>query len=252
MKKMIKYFIPIALIAVLFSACEKQLELTPHDAMAEEEALNTYNGLSLAVTGVYDAIQDDQAYGQDYIQVNEILTDDIYFDGSFTSYREVADKDMLTNNVEATGLWIRAYDGINQANKILYAMDNNTITDPAFERNKEKMRGEMLYIRGILHWQLISFFAQPPGYTADNSHLGVPVMTEATMDPADAEYFPERETVAQVYNQIISDLTTAAGLLPDENPKRATSFSAYGFLSRVYLQLGQNQNAAEAANEVLT
>lgn len=251
MKKMIKYIIPIALIAVLFSACEDKLELTPYNAMAEDEALSTYNGLSLAVTGVYDAIQDDQAYGQDYIMVNEILNDDINFDGSFTSYREIADKAILTNNVEARGLWIRAYDGINQANKILYAMENNTINDPAYDRNKEKMRGEMLYIRGILHWQLISFFAQPPGYTADNSHPGVPIMTDATMEPADAEYYPARESVADVYSQIIDDLTTAADLLPDNNPKRATKFSAYGFLSRVYLQLGEDQQAADAANEVL-
>ncbi|MGM0566776.1 MAG: RagB/SusD family nutrient uptake outer membrane protein [Bacteroidota bacterium] len=255
MKNIMKYFLPLAFVAVLFSACEDDLELTPYDALDENEALTTYNGLKLSVTGVYDAIQDDESYGQDYVQVNEILTDDITFDGSFTSYREIADKDALTNNVEATGLWIRAYDGINLANKILFAMDNYEIDDPAYDRNKEKMRGEVLFIRGILHWQAVSFFAQPPGYTSDNSHPGVPIMTDATMVPEDAEYNPERASVADVYAQIVDDLTTAAELLPEnpeDNPKRAVSGSAYGFLSKVYLLLGDDQAAANAANEVLT
>lgn len=250
-KKIFNYIIPVALIAFLFSACENKLDLEPHDAMSEDQALKTYDGLTLSLTGTYDVIQENGSYGQDYIQVNEVLVDDIYWDGSYTTYRDIADKAPVPDNGEAEDLWITAYEGINQANKIIHAVENYTIDDPRFEPNKERIKGEALFIRAILHWQLVSFFAQPPGFTADNSHPGVPIKTEPTMNPDDAAAEPSRNTVSAVYNQIITDLNDAANMLPESNPMRATKYSAQAFLSRVYLQNDQNTEAAAAANEVI-
>jgi len=250
-KKFFYYIIPLALIAFLFSACENKLDLEPHDAMSEDQALKTYDGLTLSLTGTYDVIQESGSYGQDYIQVNEVLVDDIYWDGSYISYRDIADKAQTTANEEGQALWITAYEGINQANKIIHAVDNYSINDPRYEPNKDRIKGEALFIRAILHWQLVSYFAQPPGFTADNSHPGVPIKTEPTMNPDDATAKPSRDDVAAVYNQIITDLNDAASLLPETNPKRATKYSAHAFLSRVYLQNGQDTEAAAAANSVI-
>jgi hypothetical protein len=41
-----------------------------------------------------------------------------------------------------------------------------------------------------------------------------------------------RNTVKQVYDLVIADLTKAASLLPEENSKRATRYAALGFGSR--------------------
>jgi hypothetical protein len=251
-KRFFNYIVPVALFAILFSACESKLELEPHDAMSEDQALKTYDGLTLSLTGTYDVIQENGSYGQDYIQVGEVLVNDIYWDGSYTSYRDLADKAPTTANVEAEDLWNTAYEGINQANKIIYAVDNYEIDDPRYASNKDRIKGEALYIRAILHWQLVTFFAQPPGYTADNSHPGVPIKVEPTMNPEDALAKPSRDAVADVYGQIITDLNDAASLMPETNPSRATKYSALAFLSRVYLQNGQNTEAAEAANQVIT
>lgn len=251
-KKFFNYIIPVAFFAILFSACENKLDLEPYDAMSEDQTLKTYDGLTLALSGTYNVAQRNGAYGQDYIQVNEVLGSDIYWNGSYTSYRDIADKEPTTGNIEAETMWITDYDGINQANKIIHAIDNYSIDDPRYEGNKDRIKGEALFIRAILHWQLVSYFAQPPGYTADNSHPGVPVLTEPTMDPDDANQKPSRDAVSVVYNQIIADLDKAASLLPESNPKRATKYSALGFLSRVYLQNGQNSEAEAAANQVIT
>lgn len=250
-KKIFNYIIPIALVAFLFSACESKLDLEPYDAMSEDQALKTYDGLTLSLTGTYDVIQENGSYGQDYIQVNEVLVDDIFWDGSYTSYRDIADKAPTTGNVEAEDLWITGYEGINQANKIIYAVNNYTIDDPRYEANKDRIKGEALFIRAILHWQLVTFFAQPAGYTADNSHLGVPVKTEPTMNPDDASEDVARDAVSVVYKQIIDDLEKATELLPESNPMRASKYSALGFLSRVYLQNGMDDKAANAAKQVV-
>jgi len=58
--------------------------------------------------------------------------------------------------------------------------------------------------------------------------------------------------VADVYQQIIADLTEAANNLPEFNDDaRATSYSAKAFLSRVYMQMGDYENAATMANDVI-
>jgi hypothetical protein len=59
-----------------------------------------------------------------------------------------------------------------------------------------------------------------------------------------------RNTVAEVYAQIISDLTTAEAKLPASNSFFSTKYSAAALLSRVYLQQGRYTEAA-AANRVI-
>lgn len=251
MKKLIKYIIPAALIMFMLSACEDNLELDPHQSVSFEEAFETYEMLDAAVTGAYDAIQDDGSYGQDYIQLNEILTSEIYWEGSFNSYTDVANKQILTDNAEAETFWIEGYDGINRANRILEVVENDHLSGPEYEANKDRIKGEALFIRALLHWQLVTFFAQPAGFTADNSHVGVPIMLKSSTTIEDAKAKPSRESVADVYAQIISDLQTATTLLPVQSEDRADKYAAYGFLSRVYLQKGENELAAAAAQEVI-
>jgi hypothetical protein len=61
-----------------------------------------------------------------------------------------------------------------------------------------------------------------------------------------------RSTVAQVYTQIVADLTAAENKLEEgPNPGYATKEAAAGFLSRVYLQMADYANARDAANRVI-
>jgi starch-binding outer membrane protein, SusD/RagB family len=58
--------------------------------------------------------------------------------------------------------------------------------------------------------------------------------------------------VAEVYTQVLSDLNFAKENLPEENDFRANTFTASGFLARVYLQQSQFAQALEEANRVIT
>lgn len=252
MKKLLKYILPVVLIAFTVSSCSDKLELDPHQSVNADVALKDLTGLELALTGAYDAIQDESSYGQDNIQIGEVLTSEIYWDGSYNSYIEISNKALTTANGEASGLWIQAYDGINRVNRILEAIENGSVEESAeYDANKDRIKGEALFIRGILEYQLVTFFAKPVGSTADNSHLGVPIMLKATNNSDDAALKPARNTVAENYEQIISDLSIAAELLPDDNGNNADKFAAKGFLSRVYLMYGMNDEAAAVSNEVI-
>ncbi len=252
MKKILKYIIPVAFTLLVLNACEDNLELDPHQSVSFEEAFDSYEMLEAAVIGAYDAIQDDGSYGQDYIQLNELLTSEIYWEGSFNSYTDVANKQLLTDNLEAEDFWVSAYDGINRANRIIEVIENDHLSGPEYESNKDRMKGEALFIRALLHWQLVTFFAQPAGFTEDNSHVGVPIMLKSSTSIEEAKTLPERSSVADVYAQIIQDLEMASDLLPAYSEALADKYAAYGFLSRVYLQKGDDESAVAAAQEVIT
>ena len=81
--------------------------------------------------------------------------------------------------------------------------------------------------------------------------MGVVIKTTATTTEEQASEAVPRSTVAQVYQQVISDLTAAAEKLPEDNGTRADKYTALAFLSRVYLQQQDYANALQAANDVI-
>lgn len=62
-----------------------------------------------------------------------------------------------------------------------------------------------------------------------------------------------RNTVAEVYNQIMSDLKTATPLLPEvaTNVYHPNRTIGYAFQARMFLYMGDYENALTNANEAL-
>lgn len=84
-----------------------------------------------------------------------------------------------------------------------------------------------------------------------NTQPGVPINLVPVRTPAEAAVLGARATVAEVYAQVIADLTQAATLLPANNGTRASRFTAKALLSRVYLQQGNFAAARTEANDVI-
>ncbi len=82
------------------------------------------------------------------------------------------------------------------------------------------------------------------GATVRQRQPGVPLVLEPTRGITEASKVA-RNTVAEVYAQVISDLTTAQSKLPDDNGIYADKAAAAAMLARVYLQ---QQDYAKAAN----
>jgi hypothetical protein len=92
---------------------------------------------------------------------------------------------------------------------------------------------------------LVRLFGQPYGYTGDNSHLGIVIKTSTDPEPLG------RNTVGEVYAQIIRDLQDAETLMPESNGNYANRFSAKAYLAKVYFQMNDFANAARYAQEVI-
>jgi len=107
-------------------------------------------------------------------------------------------------------------------------------------------------MRGITYFELVNFYSQPYSVgntTAENS--GVPIILQPTY-AYDSTVKPSRNTIEEVYQQVITDLTDASNNLPTSaQDGRATKYAAEAFLSRVYMQMHNYEEAATMADDVI-
>ena len=102
-------------------------------------------------------------------------------------------------------------------------------------------------IRALAHFSLCNSYGLPYSHNGGNN-LGVPIVT--TLLAADAKI--PRNSVAEVYTQIISDLTTAIPLLKGEkNVGKINVWAAKTLLARIYLYKEDNDNAYATAVDVI-
>ncbi|GHE52777.1 membrane protein [Roseivirga thermotolerans] len=247
MKKTVIHKFLALVIAIGLASCDDKLDLSPAQSIDEGQALTTDSNVKSVLVGAYNDLGNGSLFGGNILRDSELLAanGEIRWAGTFNGPREIFNKSMTVNNADVTGEWLQAYSAINIANNVLSAIDVVNAAD------RDRVRGEALFIRGVLYFELVKFYAQPYSAGNVNSNLGVPLVLEPTRAISEDSQVP-RNTVQEVYNQVISDLTTAESLLPSSNGIYATDAAAAAILSRVYLQMGDYANARDAAHRVIT
>lgn len=243
----LKYTLAVTFLGAIAS-CDKKLDLQPQQSVDATVALTTPDDVESAVVGAYSIMGGGSLYGTNLFMLADLQASENYVSwrGTFQSPRQIALKTQTRDNTDAALTWAAAYRTINMTNVVLNAL--SVVTDAA---QKNKLEGEALCIRGMMHFELVRFYALPWGATTNNDHLGIVNKTAPTNTEAEAFTQAPRNTVAQVYQQVISDLTAASSKLPADNGTRIDRFTALAFLARVYLQQGDYTKARDAANSVI-
>ncbi len=244
LKYSIRTFVLSAFVIAL-QGCDKQLDVEPQQSIDAGTALTTASDVDAAVIGAYSVLAEGSLYGTNFFMLADLQASEGYatWSGTFQGARQVANKTMTRDNAEAQRTWENAYEAINVANIVLDAV--NVVTDADL---KNQYEGEALFMRGILHFELVRYYAKPWGATSNNDHPGIVIRTEAFLTEAPAS---PRSSVKEVYDQVIADLTAAADKLPKKNGSRADRYTAYAFLARVYLQQNNYALARTAADSVI-
>ncbi len=242
-----KHIIMIALSAMLFTACDKDLQIEPQQNISENLALSSDGNVKKVLNGAYDALSAASFYGGDVLLYSELLAADgeIRWEGTFNQPREIWNKSILVTNSYVTATWTRGYDIINTANNILDALD--VVNDA----DKNRVRGEALFLRSAALFELVKLFALPYSDGNAATNPGVPVVLTPTRAITEESYVA-RNTVAEVYTRIITDLTEAESLLPAANGFYAQKSAVAALLSRIYLQQEDYTGARDAANRVIS
>ncbi|HEV7621983.1 MAG TPA: RagB/SusD family nutrient uptake outer membrane protein, partial [Flavisolibacter sp.] len=116
---------------------------------------------------------------------------------------------------------------------------------------KNKVEGEAKFLRGATYFELVKRFAKAWNDGNPSTNPGIPIDLTPTTE-ANLLNQPKRNTVAEVYAQVIKDLQDAEAKLPASNGFFATKAAAEAILARVYLQQADYTNAVQAANNAIT
>ncbi len=243
----------VAVTVGINTSCNKKLDLEPRQNIDATNAIQSPEDVEAAVVGAYSVMGGGALYGCNLLMVSETQASHFpnteqyaAWRGTFTGQQQIGRKTMNRNNGEAARMWTSAYLAINTANIVLDNLGVVTDTD-----QKNQFEGEALFVRGIMHFELVRYFGLPWGATANNDQPGIVIKTKVSKTEADASEKLPRNKVSEVYTQVIADLTAAAAKLPDDNGTRADKFTALAFLAKVYLQQGDYTKARGAADEVI-
>jgi starch-binding outer membrane protein, SusD/RagB family len=245
MKKIITYTL-LVLSFFCWTGCGDQLDVEPANSIDEATALKTSADVEALLVGAYDALSDVDVYGGNIQMDAELLGDngELFWDGTFVAPGEIFAKSMLITNDQAQLTWLDSYRTINICNTVLANLA--TVTSDRIER----VEGEARFIRAIVYFELVRSYAKT--WTDGNpaSNPGVPLVTVPTTAQNYAAVVT-RNSVAEVYDFVIDDLTKAETLLPESNGFFGTTYAASAILSRVYLMQNDYAAAAEAASKVI-
>jgi starch-binding outer membrane protein, SusD/RagB family len=234
-----RYFAWLA-AASLVAACDSPLEVDPTASIDSNTALNTPRGIVLALNGAYRSLQSADIFGLEEMVFPDLYADNLDFSGTFQTHREVGLRNVSTSNGAVLAHWGSAYVGINRANNLLEAIPGVTALTQA---ERDQYEGEALFIRSLHYFNLVRWFGDVPLVLTPSKGI-----TDQT-----GSSFPTRETAANVYTRIVTDLERAATLLPTpRNNGRANRAAAQALLARVYLERGDNALARDRATAVIT
>ncbi len=243
-----KKLINTSLIAILFliTGCTKQLDTTPTQSIDQTQALQTSNDVQVALVGAYTDLGSTDFYGGRVMLVSELLADvtEMNWSGTFQGLTQVKNKAIPVDNTFVRDIWLSGYKAINDVNNVLSAMSVVVAKDTA------RIGGEAKFIRGAAYFDLVRLFGKAWNDGDASTNPGVPLVLTPTRGIT-AENSVKRNTVAEVYQQVIKDLSEAETSLPNTNGFFATKAAAAGMLARVYLQKGDYANAAQAANRAI-
>lgn len=253
-----------AILAASLSSCVNDwLDVAPSDGTDADAALTSSSDLAAARTGMYAALKGNSNlvdyYGQQFFVYGDVHAGDdyqynniggsnrasFYYDMNYQTASEFSSSTSSSNVA-----WKSPYIVIGRANRIIAAAEGGALSDAAEAKATiDQYAAEAKVLRALAHFDLVRIYGKP--YTEDQgASLGVPLVTGVLESNAK----PARSTVADVYTQVVKDLTEAISsnaLATETEPGYVSVWGAKAILSRVYLNMGDYANALSVAEDII-
>lgn len=251
MKISIRNFILIGSL-ILLGSCEKWLDIQPKGKILLTSA-DDY-GMLLDNTATFSYDISDITYIDDEMWRNASNIASVWNSWNLVAanmlYLSNADYDRSLNaagNSGTTGssLYQVSYGKISKiANTILFEKDNMTGTEAA----KKEVIAQAKLLRAFNYFFLINMYAKPYDKATAAKDGGVPLKLDPYIETIPE---PAKSSVADVYAQIVKDVTEAIPDLYDQaaSPYRFNKAAAYAFLAKVYLFEKEFDKCLDAATQ---
>lgn len=240
MKTIIVYAMLFVLLGL--TGCDKFLDAKPNKGLVVPEKLEQL----LSLMRKESESMRDPMYG-------EISTDDYYWDVADLNSKQEPIRN--TYNWVPTDMfgsedptdWVFHYRFIYYANTVLEKLPaiRPSIAEMALWN---KAKGEALFYRGKFHYDIAIIWASAYNIPDINKVLGVPIRLHTNFN--ERSY---RASLKDTYMQIVKDLEESVNYLPEvaEHVTRPSKLAARAMLARVYLSMGEYEQALQYAEDVL-
>src|SRR5512135_2871772 len=114
----------IGAILVLFTFCDKYLDLEPSQSISENIAMSSDENVKNVLVGAYSDFALPGIYGGNILRNAELLggNGEIQWVGTYIDPRQIFNKTMIASNSEVLAQWANSYEVINTTNNILSAI----------------------------------------------------------------------------------------------------------------------------------
>lgn len=239
-----KIIFTLLLTGIGLTSCQDFLEQIPESNRTSANFYQTRSDFYNALIGAYNGLKRPGVYanGSGALMVLQEMVSD---NSTFTATRqpvnsstfEVDDLLFAKSNTLVQEAWTDLYAGIGRVNPILKYLPAANIP----QSDKDRFDGEARFLRALYYFHLVRLFGD------------VQLVTEPVSDPYAANNLP-RASSEEVYALIIEDLTLAAAQLPAAitaaEAGRASQWAAKTLLGKVYLTLGQYDQALPVLKDV--
>jgi hypothetical protein len=242
--KNFKYiFIQAMICCLLFTGCDKYLDITPKGKTLLTTVTNYDQWLNnaqlstgpTASTGGYINYLSDNA---DYVPI--VTPPVVQVDFVYTWQQQYS---VIINDPPL--FWGQHYSNINLFNTVIVGIDEAI---GGTEVQKRSLKAEALLGRSLEYFYLMNEYCQPYDPATAAGYPGVPYVTSNDVSQAT----PPRGTLAEIYQHVIDDLNAAIPNLPLDNGVnrfRGSVAGAYSILARVYFY-ARNYAAAKTNAEL--
>lgn len=237
-----KKYIYTFLISILFLiSCDKYLDVQPKGVRLLEtvrdydEWLNNLD-LETSTPSSLNSL-DDRKDNTTFTPLLTNVNDRIY-----------AWQDQFVETVPgAAAIWTTLYKTIYLYNVVITNVEG---IDDGTEQQRQRLKAEALLGRAFEYLHLVNLYGKVYNPATASTDLAVPFVTSVDV----TDEMPNRSTVQEIYNRIISDINTALPNLPVDNSVnrfRGSVAAAHGVLAKTYLYMGNYAKAAEQAQLAL-
>lgn len=278
-----RIYILLMSLPVLFSSCEKWLEVAPEDQVNEDTLFETGDGYRNALNGVYIDMSSLTLYGKEMTWGLVDLLGQHYRKG--TTFFNADQSSMYMRAIEykfedlevkntASAIWLKAFNAIANSNNLIHRVQTEDVAKFAGrEQERDLIWGEALALRAYLHFDMLRMFAPAkddgkqyiPYYenygSTGESHLTVKeILGKAEKDLLSArrlvgsfDTIPEHKEWMRTGPRIEGN--------PGTNPPSEVFYAFRGYrmnyyaitalLARVYTYAERYEDAAKMAQEVI-
>ncbi|HMR20272.1 MAG TPA: RagB/SusD family nutrient uptake outer membrane protein, partial [Sphingobacterium sp.] len=211
------------ILAILIGSCEKSfLQRNNPNNIAEDLFYQNEQDATLGLYGVYDALQNNQLYGNFFNLLDEIS--DNGTNGNATNgFREMEESAHTPLNVRIQNIYTHLYNVVRQANYVIAKvgeMNSGQISDAA----KSRIIAEASVLRALAYFHLVNLYRDVPFYTES-----VTAFTEGKGPTSRADIYKFLK------EDLAKNISALPAVIPPNEAGRTGRAAAIALLGKVHL-----------------